>query len=70
MQHRGNINIDGKKDFVPQLAGMNVIRNKQDIIWKPVNKNYVHGFESYIEAHIVDISKGYFRENAVRIVGH
>ena len=72
VQHYGNMNPNNwgpfKKDFVPTIAGMDMIRNKSDIDWEPVDKAYVHGFDSYIRAHIVKSSKKYFAENASVII--
>jgi hypothetical protein len=57
------------RDFVPGLAGINYLRNKDDIKWKEVPEGYVHGFPTYVKYHIIGISKEYFKENAVRIIG-
>jgi hypothetical protein len=72
VDHYGNESTQNrffKRDFVPGLACLDYINKRGDIEWKPVDKSYVHGFESYTEAHIIDISREYFRENAMEIIG-
>jgi len=74
VEHYGNKNSTNrwmpKEDFVPGLAGMNYARNKGDIKWEEAPDSwYVHAFPTYVKYHIIGISKEYFKENAVRIIG-
>ena len=48
---------------------MDALRKKKDITWTQVQRDYVHGFETYVESVIVDISKEYFSKNAKKILG-
>jgi RHS repeat-associated protein len=57
------------RDFVPGFAGIDYMRNKKEINWKKVPEGYVHGFPTYVKYHIIGISKKYFKENAIRVIG-
>jgi RHS repeat-associated protein len=57
------------RDPVPLFAGMDIVRNSSDITWVDSDRFYTHGFPTYAEAVMVDLSKKYFAENAKAMLG-
>jgi hypothetical protein len=49
---------------------MDWLRQKDDITWKKADRGYVHGFDTYVEMHIIGLAQEYFRDNTEQVVGH
>jgi hypothetical protein len=78
VDHYGNIDKWGIKDFVPGLAALNYVRNKDDVHWKTVDRIYMHDLPSYVRAHLIEddpgepfdgIARRYFEDNARKVLG-
>ena len=69
-EHYACISSGGWRDPVPQFAAMNVVRNKQDLVWVQTSKQgWPHGMETYVRYVVVGIAKDYFHLNARKILG-
>ena len=65
VRHYACISAEGWEDPVPAFAGMNIVRNKADIVWVQAAKpGWPHGMETYTECVILGIAKDYFTQNA------
>jgi RHS repeat-associated protein len=78
VRHYGNIDKWGIKDFVPGIAALNYVRNKDDVHWKIVDRIYMHDLPSYVRAHLIEddpgdsfdgIARRYFEDNAKKVLG-
>jgi len=74
--HYANFNLHNnwflRRDIVPQLAGLNVVRRLErrgELEWMETDREgWVHGIETYVQSVIIDLARAYFDENAERAI--